>query len=76
VKLLVKIVLSLTVGALCIGLALRKIDLHQTKAVLRDAAAVGRAALRAVDRSGAPLSRLALEVPASPSRRVACPSGG
>jgi uncharacterized protein (TIRG00374 family) len=35
VKLLVKIVLSLLVGALCIGLALRKINLHQTEAVLR-----------------------------------------
>jgi hypothetical protein len=35
VKLLVKIVLSLSVGALCIALALRKIDLHQTEAVLR-----------------------------------------
>ena len=34
-KLLVKIVLSLTVGVLCIALALRKIDLEQTKAVLR-----------------------------------------
>jgi conserved hypothetical protein len=35
VKLLAKIVLSLAVGALCIGLAMHKIDLHQTKAVLR-----------------------------------------
>jgi glycosyltransferase 2 family protein len=35
VKLLVKIVLSLLVGALCIGLALRKIDLQQTESVLR-----------------------------------------
>ncbi len=34
-KLLVKIVVSLLVGGLCIGLALRKIDLHQTEAVLR-----------------------------------------
>jgi hypothetical protein len=34
VKLLVKIVLSLTVGVLCIVLALSKIDLHKTKAVL------------------------------------------
>ena len=34
-KLLVKIVLSLTVGALCIALALHKIDLHETKSVLR-----------------------------------------
>jgi hypothetical protein len=34
-KLLVKIVLSLTVGVLCIVLALRKIDLEQTKSVLR-----------------------------------------
>lgn len=35
-KLLAKIVLSLSVGALCIGLAVRKIDLHQTQAVLRN----------------------------------------
>jgi uncharacterized membrane protein YbhN (UPF0104 family) len=35
VKLLAKIVLSLTVGVLCIALALSKIDLHKTKAVLR-----------------------------------------
>jgi uncharacterized protein (TIRG00374 family) len=35
VKLLAKIVLSLTVGVLCIALALHKIDLHQTKSVLR-----------------------------------------
>jgi len=35
VKLFVKIFLSISVGALCIGLALRKIDLHQTEAVLR-----------------------------------------
>jgi uncharacterized protein (TIRG00374 family) len=35
VKLLVKIILSLLVGVLCIGLALRKIDLHQTESVLR-----------------------------------------
>jgi uncharacterized protein (TIRG00374 family) len=34
VKLLAKIVLSLTVGVLCIALALSKIDLHKTKAVL------------------------------------------
>ena len=34
-KLLAKIVLSLTVGVLCIALALHKIDLHQTKSVLR-----------------------------------------
>jgi hypothetical protein len=33
-KLLVKILLSLTVGGLCIALALSKIDLHQTKSVL------------------------------------------
>ena len=33
-KLIVKIVLSLTVGALCIGLALHKIDLHQTRSAL------------------------------------------
>ncbi len=35
-KLLVKIALSLAVGAFCIGLALHKIDLHQTESVLRD----------------------------------------
>jgi uncharacterized protein (TIRG00374 family) len=35
VKLLAKIVLSLTVGVLCVVLALREIDLQQTKAVLR-----------------------------------------
>jgi glycosyltransferase 2 family protein len=35
VKLFVKIFLSLLVGVLCIGLALHKIDLHQTKTVLR-----------------------------------------
>jgi uncharacterized protein (TIRG00374 family) len=35
VKLFLKIVASLSVGALCIGLALRKIDLHQTQSVLR-----------------------------------------
>ena len=34
-KLLAKIILSLTVGVLCIALALHKIDLAQTKAVLR-----------------------------------------
>lgn len=34
-KLLAKIVLSLTVGVLCIVLALHKIDLQQTKSVLR-----------------------------------------
>jgi uncharacterized protein (TIRG00374 family) len=33
-KLLIKILLSLTVGGLCIALALSKIDLHQTKSVL------------------------------------------
>ena len=33
-KLLAKIVLSLTIGALCIGLALHKIDLRQTESVL------------------------------------------
>ena len=33
-KLLFKIILSLTVGGLCIALALHKIDLHQTKSVL------------------------------------------
>ena len=33
-RLLAKIVLSLTVGVLCIALALSKIDLHKTKAVL------------------------------------------
>jgi uncharacterized protein (TIRG00374 family) len=36
VKLLVKIALSLAVGAFCIGLALHKIDLHQTESVLRE----------------------------------------
>jgi glycosyltransferase 2 family protein len=35
VKLFAKILLSLTVGALCIGLVLGKMDLHQTKSVLR-----------------------------------------
>jgi glycosyltransferase 2 family protein len=35
VKLFAKIFLSLSVGALCIGLALRKIDLHQTESVLK-----------------------------------------
>jgi glycosyltransferase 2 family protein len=35
VKLLVKIVLSLTVGVLCVAFALHKIDLEQTKGVLR-----------------------------------------
>jgi len=35
VKLLAKILLSLTVGAICIWLALRKIDVRQTEAVLR-----------------------------------------
>jgi uncharacterized protein (TIRG00374 family) len=35
VKLLIKILLSLTVGALCVVLALRKINLQQTQAVLR-----------------------------------------
>lgn len=34
-KLFAKILLSLLVGALCIALALRKIDLHQTESVLR-----------------------------------------
>lgn len=34
-KLFAKIALSLLVGAACIGLALRKIDLHQTESVLR-----------------------------------------
>ncbi len=33
-KLFVKILLSLSVGALCVWLAMRKIDLHQTRAVL------------------------------------------
>jgi len=35
VKLFLKIFLSLLVGAACIALALRKIDLHQTESVLR-----------------------------------------
>jgi uncharacterized protein (TIRG00374 family) len=35
VKLLIKIVLSLSVGALCVALALQKVDLEQTKSVLR-----------------------------------------
>jgi uncharacterized protein (TIRG00374 family) len=35
VKLAAKIFLSLAVGAFCVWLALRKVDLHQTKAVLR-----------------------------------------
>lgn len=34
-KLFAKILLSLAVGALCIWLALRKVDLHQTRTVLR-----------------------------------------
>jgi hypothetical protein len=36
VKLFAKIFLSLSVGALCIGLAVRKVDLRQTAAVLRN----------------------------------------